>query len=107
MGTVKSKEEILECARKAIETASRGDLDAWFEINRWVYSRLQLDERRKKPKKIDLFRRQNGVCHICGEKIGDIKSTDIHRLDDRRWYDEDNVVLVHRECHQKSKSRKA
>ena len=104
--TPKSKEEILNRTRKAIAAASAGNPNAWFEINRWVYSRLQLDERRRKPRKPELFSKQHGLCHICKRRMDEIKNTDIHRLDDNRWYDEDNAVLVHRDCHQKSEPQK-
>lgn len=96
----KSKEEILECARQAIVEASAGDTNAWFEINRWVYSRLQLDERRKKPDKRGLSNKQHGLCWHCKKPLNDIKSTDIHRIDRGQWYIEGNVVLVHKKCHQ-------
>jgi hypothetical protein len=102
------KEDILEATRRLIMAASAGDSNAWFEINRWVYSRLQSDERRKKPKKIELWNKQNGrcYCYYCKKKIDDIKSTHVHRIDPTRWYVEDNVALVHGNCHPKLRSSK-
>ena len=102
---LKSKEEILEQTRRLIQIASQGDPDAWFEINQWVYARLQLDERRKKPKKSDLYNKQRGLCHLCKKEIEDLKEADIHRLDDTKWYDDDNSVLVHRICHQRTRTK--
>jgi hypothetical protein len=102
---LKSKEQILECVRQLITEASEGDTNAWFEINRWVYARLQLDERRKKPRKVDLLNKQNGLCYYCDGEIKDIKGTDTHRIDESRWYDEGNVALVHRSCHPRSSGR--
>jgi len=100
---LKSKEQILEYVRQLIAEASEGDVNAWFEINRWVYARLQLDERRKKPRKVDLFNKQHGLCYCCKGKINDIKGTD--RIDESQWYDEGNVALVHRSCHPRSSGR--
>ena len=102
---LKSEEEILEQTRKLIQIASQGDPDAWFEINRWVYTRLQLDERRKKPKKSDLYNKQRGLCHLCKKDPLDLKEADIHRLDDTKWDDDDNSVLVHRICHQRTRTK--
>ena len=45
------KDAILERTRLEICKASANDSDAWFEINRWVYSRLQLDEHRRSQTK--------------------------------------------------------
>jgi len=75
---LKSEEEILEQTRKLIQIASQGDPDAWFEINRWVYARLQLDERRKQEltKKSDLYNKQRGLCHLCKKEIEDLKEAD-------------------------------
>ncbi len=59
------------------------------------------DERKQKPKKIDLFDRQKGVCWLCKDRIENIKETDLHRINAKLGYEDiDNVVLVHRNCHQ-------
>lgn len=98
--------EILESTRKRIKEISVGNTDEWFKINRFVYSRLMLDERKQKPKKIDLFDRQKGICWFCKDRIENIKDTDLHRINDKLGYkDINNVVLVHRNCHQRMQTR--
>ncbi len=98
--------KILKLARSRIKESSHGNGDDWFKINRYVYSRLLLDERKKKPKKIDLFDRQKGICWICNEHIDNIKDTDTHRVNEKMGYDDmSNVVLVHRSCHQRIQTK--
>ncbi len=45
--------QILDMVRRKIKEASSDNSDDWFKINRYVYARLQADERKKKPKKTD------------------------------------------------------
>ena len=94
--------KILDNVRQQIKKAAVEDSDNWFKINRYVYTRLQADERKTKPKKVDLFDKQKGICWYCKERIDSIKDTDTHRLDEKLGYGQaDQVVLVHRSCHQK------
>ncbi len=100
-GLDEKAKKILTEVRERIDKAACGDADAWFKINRYVYARLQLDERKTKPKKVDLFDSQKGLCWICKKRIDNIKDTDTHRLEAELGYGEkDSVVLVHRKCHQ-------
>jgi hypothetical protein len=95
--------KIFEHAKTLIMEASGSSADDWFYVNRFVYVRLQLEERSKKPKKRALFRKQSGKCYLCKEPIENLKDTDIHRLNEKKWYlEEGNAVLVHRTCHQQS-----
>jgi hypothetical protein len=75
--------KILEHTRTLIAEASSSSADDRFYINRFVYARLQLDERAKKPQKSTLFHKQNGKCYLCKKPIGNLKDTDIHRLDEK------------------------
>ena len=98
--------QILERARSQIKEAAGRDSDIRFKINRYVYARLQLDEKKEKPKKADLFDKQKGLCRICGERIDNIKDTDTHRINEELGYDDaNNVVLVHRSCHQRMQAK--
>ncbi len=100
--------QILNQTRSQIKEAASGNSDAWFKINRYVYARLLGDERKKKPKKVDLFDKQRGICWICYGRIDKIKETDTHRIDEKLGYDDvDNVVLVHRSCHQRIQAKQA
>lgn len=97
---------ILAEVRKQIKESAGDSSDNWFKINRYVYARLLLDERKSKPKKIVLFDKQKGICWICKERIEKIKDTDTHRLNESLGYDdENNVVLVHRDCHQRIQTK--
>ena len=98
--------QILEQVRSQIKEVAGGNPDDWFKINRYVYARLLGDERKKKPKKVDLFDKQRGLCWICKGRIDKIKDTDTHRIDEKLGYDDvDNVVLVHRSCHQQMQAK--
>jgi hypothetical protein len=93
--------KIFEHTKTLITEASGLSIDDWFYINRFVYARLQLEERARRPKKKVLLSKQNGKCYLCKKPIVNLKDTDIHRLNQDKWYDEEgNAVLVHRACHQ-------
>ena len=97
--------QILEQLRKQIKAAAGENSVDRFKINRYVYARLQGDEKKKKPKKADLFDKQKGFCAICKKRISNIKDTDTHRINDKLGYDDiNNVELVHRSCHQQIQS---
>ena len=100
--------QILERVRSQIKEAAGKNSDDWFKVNRYVYARLLGDERKKKPKKADLFDKQKGFCWLCKERIDKIKDTDTHRIDEQLGYGHaDNVVLVHRTCHQQMQAKRA
>ena len=94
-------EEILDNVREAIREHSGGDADRWFYANRFVFARLQLDERRTKTQiKAELMK--SGVaCHYCGQAIGDRSGVHLHRIDGERGYSAGNCALMHAECHGK------
>jgi hypothetical protein len=94
-------EEILEEARKQIREHAGSNPDKWFYANRYVYARLQLDERKTKDGlKRDLF--ESGVpCHYCGKPFETRVGVHIHRLDNDRGYSADNTVLMHPDCHRR------
>lgn len=97
-------EKILNDTRKAILDYSENNSDTWFYANRFVFARLQLDERRKKNK-IKKVRFQNRpVCHYkkCPQKkLESLKGIHLHRLDRNIGYRLKNCVLAHSECHKK------
>ena len=92
---------ILKQVRVALSQAAPGDVDLRFKINRWVYSRLQLDERSGKPAiKQKLWDGGRWKCPIDGKGAESLKGLELHRVDPTLSYSIDNCVLLHRECHQ-------
>lgn len=94
---------VLQHVRDEVERFSEGDLDLEFAIRRYVYKRLQGDERGAREKRETfrrrLFDRQQGRCVFCQESFAQIAGAETHRTKSGR-YSEANTVLVHRECHQ-------
>jgi len=99
-------EEILDRTRKLIKDYAEGDPDKLFYGNRFVYARLQLDERGSKPAiKRTLFEAAP-ICYVCGKPV-EFKGTEVHRIDGARGYTLENCALLHRECHQQLSSRES
>ncbi len=91
--------EILDETRKAISDCAGNDPDKWFYANRFVFARLQLDERRTKTQvKKDLLA-AGKPSHYCREPIDNKVGIHLHRRDGNRGYSADNCVLMHGECH--------
>jgi hypothetical protein len=92
--------EILELARVLIREHASGDPDKWWYANRFVYARLQLDERKTKT---DIRRQMLDAgrkCHRCRKPFKANESVHLHRVDSDKCYSKDNCVLMHRDCHQ-------
>jgi len=91
---------ILREARRAIAEAAGSDPVLRFRLNRWVFSRLQLDERRlKQPVKQALWDAGARSCHICGEAFASLTTLHLHRKDPKLDYTASNCVLLHARCH--------
>ena len=58
---------ILERVRKDIRGAAKGDSDELFYLNRFVFSRLQLDERKIKEPIKEKLMKENVMCKHCGD----------------------------------------
>ncbi len=66
-GVIRMKpEHILEEARKRIRDHAKRDLDKWFYANRYVFARLQLDERKTKTEVKRRFSAQVSLVLIVG-----------------------------------------
>jgi hypothetical protein len=93
-------DKILGDARQAIREASGGDPILRFKLNRWVFSRLHLDERKlKQPIKQALWDAGERTCSVCGEPLAALKGLDLHRKDPKLDYSMENCVLLHPKCH--------
>ncbi|MBM4017418.1 MAG: hypothetical protein FJ288_03675 [Planctomycetes bacterium] len=93
--------EILDQARKLIAEYSSGDPDKWWYANRYVFARLQLDERQTKTAVKRRLLDAGATCHVCATAFDSTRGVHLHRLDADRGYSEANCVLMHPECHQK------
>ena len=92
-------QEILESVRKEIRVYAGDDPDKLFYANRYVFARLQLDERKTKTKiKKKLFD-SNRPCHYCNKSFDSHKGIHLHRLEGSRGYSHDNCALMHSDCH--------
>jgi hypothetical protein len=89
--------ELLEETRERIRTLTNDDPDEWFYANRYVFSRLSLDERKTKTG----IKKALAPCDFCGKVFEIRKDIHIHRRDGERGYSSENCVLMHPECHQK------
>ena len=68
-----------------------------FLVNRWVYSRFQLDYRGEtKRMKKALLRSGMTECRGCGPHQGNLE---VHRIDDSIEYKEENCTLLCAACH--------
>lgn len=91
---------ILRETRIAITKAAKNDSNLRFKINRWVYSRLQLDERQtKKPFKQALWDSGIRGCQRCGEPFSSLKGVHLHRVNATKEYSYDNCQLLCVLCH--------
>ena len=91
---------ILSKARKDIMDASGGDNVLLFKINRWVYSRLHIDERKiKEPIKEILWNKGSRKCQKCGKSFSTLKNIELHRLDRSLDYKVENCNLLCKPCH--------
>ncbi|MEM2618927.1 MAG: hypothetical protein QW356_05535 [Candidatus Hadarchaeales archaeon] len=92
-------QEILSEVRKRLRESTTNE-DERFYLRRYIYSRLQLDERGQKSRiKKQLFD-ERPYCDKCGKKFDSMKDVNIHRTNRKRGYSKDNCVLMHRWCHQ-------
>ena len=73
-------QEILDDVRNAIREHSGGDADKWFYANRFVFARLQLDERRTKTQIKGELLESGAACHYCGRAIEERSGVHLHRV---------------------------
>jgi len=97
-------DDILDCVRKAIKKVAK-NADEEYLINRWIYARLQQDERgESKAVKKQLYE-DKPLCFFCNKKFESMKGIHIHKKDGSKGYSKDNCVLCHKECHEKEHKR--
>jgi len=94
-------QKILEETRKAISNYAGEDSDKWFYANRFVFARLQLDERKTKTQIKKELMEANKPCHYCDKPFEKKVGVHLHRLDGERGYSLENCALMHGDCHKK------
>lgn len=94
-------EEILRWTRAAIREHAGDDSDKLFYANRYVFARLQLDERKVKTGIKKQLLKSDRPCAHCGEPFDSKVGLPLHRIDGARGYSPDNCVLMHPECHKR------
>jgi hypothetical protein len=94
--------KVLKQARSEIRRVSDGDADVEYNLNRFVYKRLQDDERgpisERRRFRNTLWARQGGCCAFCQKPFSEIDLVDKHHPSGLR-YTAENTVLGHRDCH--------
>ena len=94
-------DEILAHTRKLLREHANDDPDKWWYANRFVFARLQLDERKTKTSIKRQFMDEMKPCHYCKKPFETKRDIHLHRLDGDKGYSESNCALMHAECHQK------
>lgn len=98
-------DRILSDVRKRIKNITTNEDDR-FLLNRWVYARLQADERRTKDGlRKELFQ-ENNSCYFCEKPLKpEQERIHLHRLKENRRYIKGNCVLAHQKCHQEAQKK--
>jgi 5-methylcytosine-specific restriction endonuclease McrA len=93
-------DRILRQTRQLITEAASDDVVLRFKINRWVYSRLQQDEKQKKtPLKKSLWDAGVHACQRCGKPFASLRGVHLHRIDASKNYYDGNCQLLCSICH--------
>ena len=96
-----TEREILKRTREMISEHAGEDADKWWYANRFVFARLQLDERKTKTGVKKKLLEAGSPCHACGKLFESKRDIHLHRLDGSKAYSGANCVLMHAECHRR------
>jgi len=93
---------ILDEAREALLEKSGGDPELLWAMRRYVYIRLQYDERGSPMQRKVLKQKkrvaQEGRCAACGKELPE-RGAELDRLEPMKGYTEENTRLLCHECH--------
>lgn len=96
-------DEILNYVRDRLDRECQNDADLRFLVNRWVFSRLQLDYRQEtKRVKKTLLESGMSKCQGSGPHSGNLQ---VHRLNESSGYTEKNCILLCGACHKREGKR--
>jgi len=95
-------QEALSNIREFLNNAAADDKELLWALRRYVYIRLQHDERGKplqrKILKLKKMASQKGLCAVCRTDFPE-RGSELGRLDAMAGYTEANTRLVCHECH--------
>ena len=100
---------ILEKVRQEIAKTANSDEQLAWAIRRYVYIRLQHDERGKpmqrKILKLKKMAFQNGKCALCGKDLPE-RGAELDRHDAMKGYTIENTRLLCHSCHREDQAEK-
>jgi len=101
--------KILVQTRQQIETLAGGDPDLLWAARRYVYIRLQHDERgnpmKRKNLKMKKWIAQKGKCSMCGKDLPET-GAELDRIEPMKGYTAANTKLVCHKCHRDDQEEK-
>lgn len=96
--------QILDQVRQLIQQTAKEDKALAWALKRYVYIRLQHDERgtpaRRKMLKLKKMVAQNMRCAICKKKLPE-RGAELDRFNAMDGYTEENTQLICHACHRK------
>jgi hypothetical protein len=97
-------DEILNYVRDWLDRECRNDPNLRFLVNKWVFSRLQLDSRQE-TERVKKSLMEHGIteCQGDGPHQGNLQ---VHRLDESMRYTEENCILLCEACHKREGKRR-
>lgn len=105
----KLAKKILENTRRRIVEMADGDTNLLWAVRRYVYIRLQHDERgnptQRKILKLKKWVAQKGKCAMCGKKLPE-KGAELDRIYPMKGYTLANTRLVCQKCHRTDQEKK-
>jgi ribosomal protein L44E len=104
-----SAKEILESARQQIAAMAGSDAALLWAIRRYVYIRLQHDERgtpmQRKMLKMKKWMAQKGKCAMCNEELPE-RGAELDRFNSMKGYTAANTRLVCQKCHREDQAKR-
>jgi len=100
---------IVEDVRKVIADGSGGDAALVWAMRRYIYIRLQYDERgspiHRRLLKLKKMVAQKGKCALCGVELPE-RGAELDRFDPMKGYTEENTQVVCQKCHREGQAKK-